>query len=247
MLDYVQTWQPDTCDCLVHQAGDQDLPVPWQQVRESGQMVTCLNTYMDMALNLKPKANQRIMRYVTYEEAQLIHLEHFRQRPKSTNCQVWWQAPSRSQLRRGKRPKPVIALVQPRPRLCPWHEHLGFTQEMYDTMDELNWRKSTACWLAWKLGNGVSDESLMWVSLGNTVPAPYKEAGTGRILMSTEREQRMASLVTVFPQTAVSWQVNQPGDHVELLYLRDWLPQEQADAIQSACDHKWRTGQVVVS
>lgn len=26
MLDYVQVWQPDTCGCLVHQAGDQDVP-----------------------------------------------------------------------------------------------------------------------------------------------------------------------------------------------------------------------------
>ena len=218
-MDYVQIRQPDTCECLVHEAGDQDAP-----------------------------AGQRVMRYVTYEQAREIHCQHFYQRPGSTNVQTWWQMPARAARRRGEPPTPVIALVQPRPRLCQWHAHLGFTQEMYQVVKGLNDCKNISRWLAWKIGNNVSDEDLQWVLLGDTeTPWPYKEPGTGRIYISNEREQRMLGLVTVFPQDAVFWSVKQPGDFVQLHYLREWLPEEVADAIQATCDTQFGTGQVVVN
>ena len=219
MLDYVQICQFDTCECLVHQAGDQDAA-----------------------------DGQRVMRYVTYEQAMEIHRWHFDERPGSTNTQTWWQMPARAARRRGDPPTPVIALVQPRPRLCQWHAHLGFTQAMYQTVKGLNDRKSEACWLAWKIGNNVSDEDLQWVLLGDAeTPWPYKEPGTGRIFMSTEREQRMLGLVTVFPQNTVFWSVKQPGDFVHLHYLREWLAEDTANAIQATCDAQWGPGKVVVA
>ena len=156
--------------------------------------------------------------------------------------------PARAARRRGEPPTPVIALVQPRPRLCQWHAHLGFTQEMYQVVKGLNDCKNISRWLAWKIGNNVSDEDLQWVLLGDTeTPWPYKEPGTGRIYISNEREQRMLGLVTVFPQDAVFWSVKQPGDFVQLHYLREWLPEEVADAIQATCDTQFGTGQVVVN
>ena len=218
MLDYVQIWGPDTCDCLIHQAGDQDVP-----------------------------DGQRVMRYVTYEEALNIHYWHFVEQPKSTNVQTWWQMPARAARRRGEPPTPVIALVQSRPRLCQWHKHLGCTQEMYQTVKGLNDRKNISRWLAWKIGNNVSDEDLQWVLLGDAeTPWPYKEPGTGRIFISTEREQRMLGLVSVFPQNAVFWTVKQPGDFVHLHYLREWLAEDTADAIQAACDSQFAPGKIVV-
>lgn len=219
MVDYVQIWGFDTCGCLVHQAGDQDTPDA-----------------------------ERIMRYVTYEEARRIHAWHFDVRPESTNVQTWWQSPPRAARRRGEPWEPITALIQPRPRLCQWHKHLGFTQEMYQTVKTLNNRKNDSRWLAWRIGNDVSDEDLQWVQLGNTEkPWPYKEPGTGRIYMSTEREERMKSLTTVFPQDAVFWSIKQPGDYVHLHHLRDWLLESTANAIQSACDATFGPGMVVVN
>lgn len=248
MLLYVQTWGPDTCECLVHQAGDQDAPIPWQSWRQAKEIASVTVAGLDIYMPVDPPAlGQRIMRYVTYQEAQQIHLAHYWARPASTNQQIWWQMPTKSQMRKGRLPKSFIALVQPKAKLCRWHQHLGHTQEMYDTVDELNWRKNTSCWLAWKVGNSVSDEDLMWVAQGKTTPHPFKEPGTSRIFMRTEREQRMLGLVTVFPLTAVSWKVNQPGDQVELEYLRDWLPSSGADAIQHVCDKKWGRDRVLVT
>ena len=219
MLDYVQVWSPDTCGCIVHEAGDQEAD-----------------------------DTSRVMRYVTYKEAQEIHSWHFDEQSKSTNVQTWWQIPNRAGRRRGDLPTPVIVLVQPRPRLCQWHAHLGFTQEMYQTVKGLNERKNAARWLAWKIGNNVSDEDLQWMLLGDAeTPWPYKEPGTGRIFISTEREQRMLGLVTVFPQDAVFWSVKQPGDFVHLHYLREWLAEDTADAIQATCDAQFGAGHVVVS
>ena len=218
-MDTIQTWKPDTCDCLVHQAGDQDVP-----------------------------NRQRVMRYVTYEEALTIHYWHWDERPESTNVQTWWQMPNRAARRRGEPPTPVTVLKQPRPRLCQWHAHLGFTQEMYQVVKGLNDCKNDSCWLAWKIGNNVSDEDLQWVQLGDAeIPWPYKEPGTGRIFISNEREQRMLGLVTVFPQNAVFWSVKQPGDYVHLHYLREWLAEDTADAIQAACNAKFGPDKVVVN
>ena len=218
MLDYVQARWLDTCECMVHEAGDQNAP-----------------------------DGQRVMRYVTYEEALEIHYWHFQEKPGSTNHQTWWQIPTRAARRRGDMPAPIVVFRQPRPRLCQWHAHLGFTQEMYQVVAGLNECKNISRWLAWKIGNDVSDEDLQWVMLGDAEkPWPYKEPGTGRIFISTEREQRMAGLTTVFPESAVFWSVTQPGDLVHLHYLRDWLSESTADAIQAACDAAFVPGKVLV-
>ena len=211
MLDYVQVWSPDTCGCIVHQAGDQDAA-----------------------------DTSRVMRYVTYEEAVEIHVRHFWARPESTNYKVWWSMPRKSKSGRLKSPKRIIALVQPHPRLCPAHLALGYTGEMYETVRELNTRKNIACYLAWVIGNDISEEDQLWVRLGSTKPILI----AGRV--TTEQAERQASLSRVFPPGAVQWVVEQPSGAVWLEYLRDWLPQEQADAIQGRCDREFGPGRVVV-
>ena len=215
-MDSVQVCQPDTCTCLVHQAVDTDLP-----------------------------AGQRVLRYVTYAEAVEIHVRHFWARPESTNYRIWWSVPRKSKPGRQKSPKRIIALVQPHPRLCPHHAHLGYSQEMYETVLELNVRKNQARSLAWEVANDINDEDLAWVALATD--EPILRHRSGRPYVTSEREERRVSLSRVFPPEAVEWEVRHPGEVVVLKYLRDWLPRSQADAIQAACNGRFGVSKVWVS
>ena len=211
MLDMVQVWQPDTCGCLVHQAGDQDAP-----------------------------NGERAMRYVTHAQAVQVHLAHFLARPQSTQRHIWGPFSIPAWLRWRPVLKLLIQRLQPAARLCPAHLVLGYTGEMYETVRELNIRKNIACYLAWMVGNEVSDEDLQWVALGALEPILV----AGRV--STERMERMKSLSRVFPPDAVIWKVDDPTGAVHLKYLRDWCSRELADAIQEICDARFSAGRVAV-
>lgn len=187
------------------------------------------------------------MRYVTYDEARKIHLEHFWARPESTNYQRWWSVPRRLAGRRPAKPKAIIALVQPRARLCPAHAHLGYTLEMYEAVCELNHRKNQACFFAWMVANDITQEDLAWVNLGSNEPILVKAFPRSAPVVSTERDERMKGLSRVLPPNAILWEVEQPQGVVRLKYLRDWFSQKMADSIQSACDAQFGPDQVVVS
>ena len=253
---YVQIWQPDTCPgqaqakgCLVHEAGDQDLPSPPGSLRHGGKIDTLS---IHMASEPSANAGYRVMRYVSYEEALEIHCDHFLARPESTNIGKYPLSEFSKKQRRkmfSSRSflRGVISQVQPLPHLCADHVFLGYTQAMYDAVRERNQRKNIATWLAWKVGNDVSDEDLQWVALGDAeklilIPGlpPCIEPR-----VSTEREERMRSLTRVFKLDDVRWSIA-PGNIVKLSYLRDWLGPETGDVIQQTCDDKFGPGKVTV-
>jgi hypothetical protein len=187
------------------------------------------------------------MRYVTYEEAVDVHLEHFLARPKSTRRHLWWFISIPTWLRWRRALRFLIKRLQPLPRLCADHIALGYTETMYDTVRELNLRKNTACSIVWQVANNVSDEDFQWVALGSDQPIVIKDLGTGRPYVTTEREERMKSLSTVLPPDAIHWEVQHPTGEVRLKYLRDWFPKKLADRIQRACNAQFGRGRVVVS
>ena len=212
MLDYVQIWSPDTCGCIVHQAGDQDAA-----------------------------DTSRVMRYVTHAQAVEVHLKHFLARPRTTRRHIWGPFNIPIWLRWRLALYFLIKHLQPAARLCPAHRALGYTGEMYETVRELNIRKNIACYLAWMIGNDISEEDQQWVGLGSTKPILI--AG----LLTTEQAERQASLSRVFPPSAVQWVVEQPSGVVWLEYLRDWLPLALAEAIQARCDREFGANRVVVT
>jgi hypothetical protein len=185
------------------------------------------------------------MRYVTYEEAVQIHLEHFLARPKNTKRNIWF---IRIPIWLRWRPalKFLISRIQPLPRLCPDHLALGYTDEMYETVRELNIRKNTALYLAWMVANEVSDEDLQWANLGSNKPIPVKQLVNSQITFTTELDERIKSLSTVLPPLTDQWEIKHPSGEVQLQYLRDWLPSNVADAIQTACDSRFGPGKVQV-
>ena len=217
-MEYVQVYQPDTCGCLVHQAGDQDAP-----------------------------DGQRVMRYVTHAEAVEIHVEHFLARPRSTRRRIWWFVQIPIWLRWRPALELFIRRLQPAPKLCPDHMALGYTSKMYDTVRELNLRKNIACTLAWRVANGVNDEDLQWVRLGSVKPILRRDRVTLKPYVTTEQEERMKSLSRVLPPDAVHWEIEQPQGVVRLKYLRDWFPQKMAGRIQATCNREFGRGRVIVT
>lgn len=254
-MDYVQIWQPDTCTgsgqnrgCLVHQAGDQDISAPEVSLYppDSDGSVTVDALNHNLALG---DSGGRVMRYVTYNQALELHFQHFLSRPYSTNSGPFTSAKQKQALLHNhKLLRRVIEQVQPQPNLCGDHAHLGYTQAMYDAVSERNQRKNMACWLAWQVGNKVSNEDLVWVSLGDA-KKPILVSGIPGIVqprVSTEREERMRSLSRVFKENDVRWEIVS-GNVIQLNYLRDWLKAEESEAIQVRCDREFGPGKVVVT
>lgn len=246
-MDYVQIWQPDTCECLVHQAGDQDFLASEASLYPADANGSVTIDSLNLNMNLGDTGG-RVMRYVTYDEALEIHFQHFLARPYTTNTGPYISLKQkRALLHHFSRLRRVIRQVQPQPRLCQDHAHIGYTQAMYDTVKELNQRKNLACWRAWQIGNNVTDEDLLWVSLGDA-RKPILVPGLKGLVeprVSTEREERMRSLSRIFKETDVLWEIA-PGNVVKINYLRDWLPPETAAIVQDRCDQDFRPGKVVV-
>lgn len=219
----LQLWSPDTCRCSVHQGVTEEQDVP--------------------------EGGTKDIVYLTHKEAVDLHTDRFIRRPANTVCWPFFRlfryvSPT---IRQRLRPlfHNMAHRLQARSRQCLYHEHMGETHDLYDTVHEENTRKNICQHLAWRIANDISNEDMAWLH----------SSPNQRI-----RESRQKVLEKVVPLMEIEWgfdrdgPVNQNGSvswkHPAVLGLHfpahAQVPWQKVDAVQAACNSRFPQGLVVV-
>lgn len=232
----LQLWSPDTCRCQVHE-GVEEAVYAWLP-DEDGEVKQVELPCLDDEGNPR----QKLKIYLTRAQAVDLHAARFIRGPGST---VRWRRfylfrylplPARSWLR------PMFhmmaAAIQPRSRLCRYHEHLGETQELYDTLREEQHRKNCAGEIAWKMVNQIADEDLQWMKLAYD---------------AEESAARLAVLERVCPRRKIHWSMGEDRRVIISFppagMITAHMEEQSAGClrmIQAACDDSFGGGRVEI-
>ena len=227
ILDTLQLWSPDTCDCSVHQA-----------VEELDSDVTY------------PEGYQKYIYYMTQAESVDLHAERFIRRPRNTVRWPLFILFDHLSIAVRKRLRPLFRTMawslQARAKECQYHRKLGESQVLYDTVYEENVRKNICQHLAWRIANGISDEDEAWL---NSVPNKrIYEARLdilNRVIPELDIEWGFERDGSMDADGYVDWKYPAPL-HLHFPEYAD-VPWRTVDDVQMACDERFPPGMVVVT
>lgn len=257
-----QLWGPDTCQCLIHRGLEEFvydwLPDPdgglkqverprlaypglvyaWRKTEDGG-----WHPVGENPPDAGPKGHERpqLTIYLTHAQAVDLHVARFIRNPGGIvrwrrfylfkYLPTWMRWPDLVRL--------MAMALQPHSRRCRVHQHLGETQELYDTIVEEVQRKSYAGEMAWRLANEVTDEDLLWLSLA---PDPEEHAARTAVLERTAPRRKIRwdmgpdrQVIITFPPLGML------TSHMEE------LPPGGLRAIQLACDARFGQGRVEIT